>query len=82
MARKPRILATQVAAAEQVVRVTRDARELRQTQSVLLPARHGLSLAETGRVTARSKATVAWTLAESKRWIGHARSGVAGIGKI
>ena len=65
MARKPRILAAQVAAAEQVVRVTRDARELRQAQAVLLPAQHGLSLAATGQVTGRSKATVTRMLAES-----------------
>ena len=69
MARKPRILAAQVSAADQVVRVTRDARELRQAQAVLLPARHGLSLEETGQVTGRSKATVARMLAESKRQV-------------
>ena len=69
MARKPRILAAQVAAAEQVVKVTRDAQELRQAQAVLLPVRHGLSLEETGRVTGRSKATVTRMLAESRRRI-------------
>lgn len=67
MARKPRILAAQVAAAEQVVKVTGDARELRQAQAVLLPEYHGLSLEETGRVTGRSKATVARMLAASRR---------------
>jgi hypothetical protein len=40
-----------VTAAEQVVRVARDARELRQALAVLLPVQHGLSLEETGRVT-------------------------------
>ena len=67
MARKPSILAAQVAAAERVVKATRDARELRQALAVLLPAQHGLSLEETGRVTGRSKATVARMLAESRR---------------
>jgi len=67
MARKPRILAAQVAAAEQAVRVAGDARELREALAVLLPALHGLSLQETGRVTGRSKATVGRMLAESRR---------------
>jgi transposase len=67
MTRKPSIPAERVAAAERVVRVTRDARELRQAQALLLPVRHGLSLEETGRVIGRSKATVARMLAESRR---------------
>lgn len=69
MARKPSLLAAQVAAAERMVKVARDARELRQAQAVLLPAQHGLSLEETGRVTGRSKATVARMLAESRRQV-------------
>lgn len=67
MARKPRIIAEQVATAEQVVRMTGDARELRQALAVLLPAHHGLSLEETGKIIGRSKATVGRMLAESKR---------------
>lgn len=67
MARKPRILARQVAAAERAVRSAGDARELREAQAVLLPALHGLSLEETGRITGRSKATVGRMLAESRR---------------
>lgn len=67
MARKPRILAAQIAAAERAVRITGDARELRQAQAVLLPARHRLSLEETGRIIGRSKATVGRMLAESRR---------------
>jgi transposase len=67
--RKPRILAAQVAVAEEVVKTTRDARELRQAQAVLLPVRHGLSLEETGGVIGRSKATVARMLVESRRQV-------------
>jgi acetylornithine deacetylase/succinyl-diaminopimelate desuccinylase-like protein len=66
MARKPRIFPAQVAAADQAVRVARDARALRQAQAVLLPVRHVLTLEETGRVIGRSKATVARMLAESR----------------
>ena len=69
MARKPSIGAAQVAAAEEAVQTTRAARELRQAQAVLLPARHGLSLVETGGVIGRSKATVARMLAESRRQV-------------
>ena len=69
MARKPRILAAQVAVAEETVKTTRDAGELRQAQAVLLPVRHGLSLEETGEVIGRSKATVARMLAESRRQV-------------
>ena len=69
MARKPSILAAQVAAAEEAVKTTRDARELRQAQAVLLPVHHGLSLAETGRIIGRSKATVGRMLAESRRQV-------------
>ena len=69
MARKPRFLAAQVAATEQAVKMTGDARELRQAQAVLLSAHHGLSLEETGRIIGRSKATVGRMLAESRRRI-------------
>ena len=68
MARKPRILAAQVAAALTAVKITGDARELRQAQAVLL-AHHGLSLEETGRIIGRSRATVGRMLAESRRRI-------------
>ncbi len=67
MARKPRILAAQVAAAERAVGMTSGARELREAQAVLLPAHHGLSLEATGRIIGRSKATVGRMLAESRR---------------
>ncbi len=69
MARKPRILAAQVAAAEQAVKITGDARELRQAVAVLLLTHHGMSLEETGRVIGRSRATVGRMLAESGRRI-------------
>lgn len=69
MARKPRILAAQVAAAEQAVKMTGDTRELRQSQAVLLSAHHGLLLEETARIIGRSKATVGRMLAESRRRI-------------
>jgi transposase len=59
MARKAGDGAAQVAAAERVVRESRDVRELRRAQAVLLPAHHGLSLEETGRVVGRSWASVA-----------------------
>ncbi|MCH8888463.1 MAG: helix-turn-helix domain-containing protein, partial [SAR324 cluster bacterium] len=68
MARKPRILEAQVAAAVQAVKMTGHARELRQAQAVLL-AHQGMSLEETGRIMGRSKATVGRMLAESRRRI-------------
>ncbi len=67
MARKPIIIAEQVTAAEQVVKMTGDARELRQALAVLLPTHHGLSLEDTGKIIGRSKATVGRMLSESKR---------------
>jgi transposase len=45
-------------AAEQAVKRARGARELREAQAVLLPALHGLSLEDTGRLIGRSRATV------------------------
>lgn len=64
MARKPGSMAAQVTTAEQVVKSSRDARELRRAQSVLLPAHHGLGLEETGRMIGRSRASVARMRAE------------------
>ena len=68
MAWKPRILTEQVAAAAQAVKMTGDARELRQAQAVLL-AHHEMSLEETGKIIGRSRATVGRMLAESRRRI-------------
>lgn len=59
MARKPRVVGAQVSAAEQVVKHSSDGRELRRALAVLLPAQHGLTLEETGRVIGRSRASVA-----------------------
>lgn len=59
MARKPIVVAAQVTAAEQVVKHSSDAQELRRALAVLLPAHHGLTLEETGRAIGRSRASVA-----------------------
>jgi transposase len=64
MARKPRTVAAMVTAAEQVVRTTSDARELRRAQALLLPSVHGMTIADTARVIGRTKASVSRLRAE------------------
>jgi transposase len=70
MARKPRSAAAAVTAAEQVVRTTGDARELRRALAVLLPSVHGLTIADTARVIGRTKASVSRLRAEFFRQAG------------
>ena len=64
MARKPIVVAAQVTAAEQLVKHSSDAQEMRRALAVLLPAQHGLTLEETGRAIGRSRASVARMRAE------------------
>lgn len=67
MARKPQSAAGVITAAEQVVRTTSDARELRRAQAVLLPSVHGLTTADTARAIGRGKASVTRLRAEFRR---------------
>lgn len=69
MARKPKQASSAVAAAEQAVRQAQDGRALREAQAVLLPALHGLSLEDTGRLIGRSRATVVRLRSRFKRGV-------------
>ncbi len=67
MARKPKQAAALVNAAEEAVKSALGAREMREAQAVLLPALHGLSLAQTGRLIGRSRASVTRLRSRFKR---------------
>ena len=71
MARKPMRAKVLVDAAEQAVRRAQDGRALREAQAVLLPALHGLSLEDTGRLIGRSRATVVRLRGRFKRGAEH-----------
>lgn len=69
MARKPKGTAALVDAAEEAVKRASGARDLREAQAVLLPALHGLSLEQTGRLMGRSRATVVRLRGRFKRGV-------------
>ncbi len=71
MARKPKHAAALVDAAEEAVKSALGARELREAQAVLLPGLHGLSLAQTGRLIGRSRASVTRLRSRFKRGVEH-----------
>ena len=71
MARKPKHAAALADAAESMVRRASSARDLREAQAVLLPALHGLSLEQTGRLIGRSRASVTRLRARFKRGVEH-----------
>ena len=69
MARKPTNIAALADAAEHAVKHADRARELREAQAVLLPALHGMSLEDTGRLIGRSRATVVRLRGRFKRGV-------------
>ena len=69
MARKPKQASSAVAGAEQAVKQAQDGRALREAQAVLLPALHGMSLEDTGRLIGRSRATVVRLRSRFKRGV-------------
>lgn len=71
MARKPKYAAALVDAAEKAVLRASGVRELREAQAVLLPALHGLSLQQTGRLIGRSRASVTRLRSRFKRGVEH-----------
>ena len=71
MARKPGRTEALLDAAAQAVKGAAGARELREAQAVLLPALHGLSLEDTGRLIGRSRATVVRLRGRFNRGVEH-----------
>ncbi len=69
MGRRPDISSEMVDAAQEVVRKTRDAGELRRALSVVLSGVMGLTLPRVGDLLGRSRATVARFQAEFREWL-------------